>query len=226
MKTRLFFLGLSAVFCAVLAGCGKKVEPQFFPSAPVSGIRINGVVWASLNVDAPGTFADNPKDPGMYYQWGQKVGWSAANPAVPSDGTSEWIDYYSDAYNDDELPWPAENDPCPSGWRLPEMQDFAALCDTKSVTRETIGLTGGNGYSTFEGIKFTDKLTGRSMFLPVAGYRYNASLLEQINYVGLYWSSTPNGTDMGYAMSLVGSGASPAGSSPYYYGLSIRCVAK
>lgn len=32
------------------------------------GVEINGLIWATRNVDAPGTFAKNPEDYGMYYQ--------------------------------------------------------------------------------------------------------------------------------------------------------------
>ena len=40
-------------------------------------VVINGVRWATCNVDAPGNFAANPEDAGMFYQWNRKVGWSA-----------------------------------------------------------------------------------------------------------------------------------------------------
>ncbi|MDR1197516.1 MAG: hypothetical protein LBK94_00690, partial [Prevotellaceae bacterium] len=40
-------------------------------------VTINGVKWAACNVDAPGTFAANPEDAGMFYQWNRKVPWSS-----------------------------------------------------------------------------------------------------------------------------------------------------
>jgi hypothetical protein len=33
------------------------------------GVVINGVKWATRNVDAPGTFAESPQAAGMFYQW-------------------------------------------------------------------------------------------------------------------------------------------------------------
>jgi len=34
-----------------------------------AGVIINGIKWATRNVDMPGTFAANPEDAGMFYQW-------------------------------------------------------------------------------------------------------------------------------------------------------------
>jgi len=42
--------------------------------AQETGVVINGVTWATRNVDAPGTFVANTKDAGMFYQWNSKVG--------------------------------------------------------------------------------------------------------------------------------------------------------
>ncbi|MDR1757419.1 MAG: hypothetical protein LBR51_00445 [Bacteroidales bacterium] len=38
------------------------------------GITINGVTWATCNVDVPGTFIDKPSDFGMFYQWNRTMG--------------------------------------------------------------------------------------------------------------------------------------------------------
>ena len=34
-----------------------------------AGVEINGVIWATRNLDAPGTFAQNPHDAGMFFEW-------------------------------------------------------------------------------------------------------------------------------------------------------------
>ena len=79
-----------------------KIKPLFFATAllwggvgvaqaqtnlhsenPFSeGVLINGVRWATSNVDMPGTFAANPEDAGLFYQWGSNVGWSSTDPCV------------------------------------------------------------------------------------------------------------------------------------------------
>ena len=36
------------------------------------GVVINGVRWATRNVDMPGTFAETPESLGMLFQWNRK----------------------------------------------------------------------------------------------------------------------------------------------------------
>ena len=45
-----------------------------------AGVVINGIKWATRNIDAPGTFSVNPESLGMLYQWNKKIGWSSSNP--------------------------------------------------------------------------------------------------------------------------------------------------
>ena len=43
------------------------------------GVEINGIIWATRNVDAPNTFVDKPEDYGNYYLWEE------AKNVCPSD---------------------------------------------------------------------------------------------------------------------------------------------
>ncbi len=47
-------------------------------------VLINGVLWATRNVDAPGTFAASPESTGMFYQWNSRIAWSASGEKVPA----------------------------------------------------------------------------------------------------------------------------------------------
>ncbi len=40
------------------------------------GVEINGITWATSNVDASGTFAQKPEDAGKLYQWNRSVAYS------------------------------------------------------------------------------------------------------------------------------------------------------
>ena len=152
------------------------------------GVVINGVKWASRNVDAPGTFAATPESAGMFYQWNRKTGWSMTDPLVNSDGGTVW-----DRTMPEGTAWEATNDPSPPGWRVPGLEEFKALLDTVKVYSEEAILNGVNG------IRFTDKNNGNSIFLPKAGYRSqrvtgNTILLSAGNY-GHYWSSSQDFRD-------------------------------
>jgi hypothetical protein len=70
---------------------GQKTEIQTNrKKTQQKGVLINGVIWATSNVDAPGTFAKNPEDTGMFYQWNRKIGWSTSDPMTNSDGGTTW----------------------------------------------------------------------------------------------------------------------------------------
>jgi uncharacterized protein (TIGR02145 family)/uncharacterized repeat protein (TIGR02543 family) len=144
-----------------------------------NGVAINGIVWATSNVDAPGAFAASPEEAGMFYQWNKKTGWSSSDPLASSDG-SLW---------DNSIPsvtteWETANDPCPSGWRVPSYTELVSLYNS------------GHTWETQNGIE--GNIFGQApntIFMPAAGDReYSAGNLESVGYVGRYWGST--GTDI------------------------------
>jgi uncharacterized protein (TIGR02145 family) len=185
-----------------------KVEPE-------QGVEINGVVWATRNVDAVGTFAAKPEDPGMFYQWNRKKAWPSTGATVPG-----W-----DATNSTGATWETANDPCPNGWRMPIREEIEKLIDTKKVNDEWILVNGVSGR------RFIDQTTSRSIFFPAVGLRsYDEGELFYAGLVGYYWSSTDyySGTDMNgtnaYALSFSGVYTSPNSNAHFPYGLSVRCV--
>ena len=179
-----------------------------FNSYGQEGVMINGVKWATCNVDAPGTFAAKPEYPGMFYQWNRKKGWPAGGHVTG------WDDITSTGTT-----WEKANDPSPIGWRVPTLEEIQSLLDTDKVTNERI--TQG-----MPGIKFTDKATNASIFLPAAGYRYyNAGELYYAGSVGIYWNSTQYGSFYAYNLRFSNFGADWS----YYlrrYGFSVRSVAE
>lgn len=124
--------------------------------AQEEGVEINGVIWATRNVGVPNTFADNPEDYGMLYQWNSTVGWNATGYAVSSDG-SPWDSSWTGNGNN-LVTW--DNNVCPAGWRVPKPEEFISLSE---ATGEWITQNGVNGY------RFTDG--DNSIFLPAAGNR-------------------------------------------------------
>jgi uncharacterized protein (TIGR02145 family) len=137
-------------------------------------------MWATRNVAAPGHFADNAYDAGMFYQWNRKIGWSTTDPLTSSDG-SAW-----DSTASDDDTWEAANDPSPEGWRVPTKAEFATLLDASKVT----GV--GTIQSGVEGFLFTDIATGKTLFLRAAGWRSSneGGALKDVGTEGYYWSST------------------------------------
>jgi uncharacterized protein (TIGR02145 family) len=218
MRTKLFLLG--TLTALMLAGCDKPQDGQNpDPKTTDPGVVINGIKWATCNVDQPGTFASTPQSPGMFYQWGRKTGWSATDPMKAYDANGEipgatWDDTY---YEGDE--WLAENDPCPEGWRVPTKEDFAKLCDKTNVDR--IWSASPAGYT------FTDKATGNSVFFPASGYRnYATGVLSTVGSGGSYWSALPNSTTNGYNLNFNSSNVNPVNNNNRSNGFSVRPVAE
>lgn len=159
------------------------------------GIYLNGVVWAERNVDAPGTFVSAPEEVGMLYKWGSKVGWSSTDPVSNTAGATAW-----DASSiDGTTSWPEADDPCPTGWRLPTLNDMVlmtfylpwnpGMIDNKSVVWTMDEVNG------VRGVRFTNmKVPEASVFFPTNGYRWGTSgALMGTNDLDLaisfYWAS-------------------------------------
>jgi len=146
------------------------------------GVVINGVTWATRNVDAPGTFAASPESSGMFYQWNRKTAWAATG------SVSGW-----DATIPEGTLWKKDNDPSPNGWRVPTYGELQSLFDEKYVTSQW---TNQNGV---KGRKFTDKATGNSLFFPAAGYRDGSNGIFYSTDMGFYWSNTSVGSSKVHA---------------------------
>jgi uncharacterized protein (TIGR02145 family) len=182
--------------------------------AQETGVVINGVTWATRNVDMPGTFTENPEDVGMYYKWNSKVGWTLE--CVPSDGTSIW-----NSTPNGGAEWENENNPCPEGWRVPTREEFQLLCNTTNVINIWDTENGVNGR------RFTDITNSTfSIFLPVTGLRnYFDGTFDYISTHGLYWSSSVNGTGSArYNLNFSGASFTPENSHNSADGLCVRCV--
>ena len=176
-----------------------------------TSVKINGVVWATCNVDTPGTFTARPIDAGKLYQWNRKIAWS------PTGKLTDW---------DNTVPkgtkWEKANDPCPAGWRVPTSDDIKTLFEAEKVVNEW----------TLYGRKFTDKATGNSIFLPALGYIQDGKFYNDYRSAK-YWSSTQHDlTDKLYACVLC---IMPGAHSEMAYwsngysrndGYNIRCVAE
>jgi len=198
----------------IVSSCKKeKEEDPDLPKPPeMGGIVINGVRWATCNVDMPGTFAAHPEDAGMFYQWNRKVGWSSTNPLVNSDGGTTWDNTYPPVPPDNI--WAQENDPCPLGWRVPTLEELRSLEKAKHYYGELNGVSGRF---------FGDN--NKRLFLPAVGYRdviAGALLLVKDGY---YWGSTVNSQTFNAHGMGFDSTKLWIGSDKRIYGFCVRCVA-
>ena len=163
------------------------------------GVVINGVRWATRNVDVSGTFVAFPESIGMFFQWNRRRGWTAKSRFVLG-----W---------DNSIPsgdtWTGANNPCPAGWRIPTQAELQRLRDAGSTWTVRNGVNG--------------RLFGTApnqIFLPAAGWRGNNRSIDNIGTSGNYWSSEyAHGLSFGRNGTSIGILFRPIG-------FSIRCVAE
>jgi len=175
----------------------------------IDGVVINGIKWATRNVDKPGTFAAKPEDPGMFYQWNSKKAW-----AVTGDAT-DW---------DDALPegdtWERLNDPSPEGWRIPTLDELKKLSDPDKVSIEWTTRNGINGR------KSTDKATGHTLFMPAVGSLNYFGRLSFADMDGYYWCSWESDAYSAYGLDFNVNNNTVWLNYSRILGLSVRAVAE
>jgi len=220
------------------------------PSTIDKGVVINGVRWATRNLDVGGKFVANPTDYGALYQWGRKADGheSRTSPRYPSDDTSSENGTVSgtalDANGQVKTTHAAygrfiKTNATPYDWRSP--QD-AALWNAGTETTpvktandpcpagwrlptktELESLGAGTWQSSPAGRKFGSG--DNTLFLPAAGYRFNDGTLYIAGSNGYYWSSAVGGSNNSYYL-VFNSGNAYLDLSYRYVGFSCRCVAE
>ena len=191
----------------------------------------SGTLWATCNVGAEkpedyglyfawGDTIGYAKDESYTFNWknykwmtpGQS-GWQYVTKYTTSDGEKSGCWYNGDTYvgttvdgvtykNLTELL--PEDDAATanwgSGWRMPTRQEQEDLRNSAYCTwtwKTNYNGSGVNGYEV------KSKSNGNSIFLPAAGYRYDASLRYEGSY-GDYWSSSlyTSSSDYAYILSF------------------------
>ena len=134
----------------------------------------SGTLWATCNIGS-----NKPEDWGDYFAWGETSGYKAGKTDF------SWKTYtYSG--NSTELPISADAAYVNWGkqWRMPTLDQFEELCNSKYTKKSYIVLNGVNG------LKITSKTNGNSIFLPSAGY-YDGTQFKYIEgTIGEYWTRT------------------------------------
>lgn len=182
-------------------------------NVPENGELINGVIWAKSNVDAPRTFAATPESHGKFYKYSRDCAWQTTGGAPKSSCGYAWT--YSTNVGWDS----GQQDPSPSGWRVPTHEELKTLVDTTKVDQVWD--------DSKKGLFFTDKISGANIFLPAVGLLDGAGMLSSQGKNCYYWSSTQKiGSSDGYNLIRTSnSGIAIIGSSSYF-AFSVRPVAK
>ena len=202
----------------------------------------SGLKWAKCNVGA-----NNPQDYGLHFAWAETTTKSRYNW-----GTYQWMEFgrsdwdyitkytFADGYTDGR--WYNGNTFMGDGWLGVEHRDYASYGYADDAARQ---IWGGKwrtptaaewtwlrenctwSWTTLSGVNgmlVTSNINGNQIFLPAAGYRYNADLLDSGSY-GYYWSSSLFEAKSYFATSVYfsNSGVFP-GWDQRFFGQSVRPV--
>lgn len=186
----------------------------------------DGKCWMDRNLGATQVAASSTDANayGYYYQWGRAGdGHQLSNSATTSinadsdtPGHANFI-IESDSPYDWRVPqspneatlWAGanggSNNPCPAGWHVPTRSEWVTVAGYFSPQTSV-----GAFNSTLK--------------LSLAGFRVNFGVgLDARGSYGLYWSSSPSGTDTSY-LNFSSEGVSPEATNPRAFGGSVRCV--
>ena len=175
--------------------------PSLPPNRFDEGVVISGIRWATRNVDMPGTFADNPTDAGMLYQWGSRIGWSSTDPLINSNGGTRWF-----GVGIVSSEWEAQNDPCPIGWRVPTQEEVHTLARAARARVTRDGISG-----TLHGT------APNQLFKPLVNSRRGMDGSINPLYPS-FWTATASDVGSGWAITHFGSHL------PGMTALAIRCI--
>ena len=105
-------------------------------------------------------------------------------------------------------------------WRMPTATEFQELYD--NTTNEWVEDYNGSGVN---GMKFTSKTNGKSIFFPASGHANGTGVINRGSYGG-YWSSSlhPSYSRNGLYLYFNSGYIYPQFSSYRYYGFCVRSV--
>ena len=192
----------------------------------------SGLKWASANIGA-----SMPEEAGLYFGWGETVGYqyksghsfswtshfsSLGSSASSSSDCGKALDPFKDIVNnakDPEVHLPTSNDAATAvmggTWRMPTYDDYVELLDNCTYASKV-----QNGVP---GVQLVSKTNGNSIFFPFAGY-ISGTNRYSFNYDGELWTSSPSSIYGAKILKLYDTVPSKYDSNSRYYGLPIRAV--
>jgi uncharacterized protein (TIGR02145 family) len=134
---------------------------------------------------------------GSYYQWNRKA--SVASVYTGEGAISGW-----NTMNPTGTTWETANNPCPSGYRVPTLDEWNGVVDASLNPQIKVGTDWMDSSTNFT----TGRMFGNALYLPAAGSRDSGNgQSDGRGNTGYYWSSTQYSLAFAYNMHLGNSGA-------------------
>lgn len=194
----------------------------------------SGTLWAKVNVGA-----NSETDNGLYFQWGDTVGYIKNQVGRGEEQKSFGLADYKynksrtnlvsastmTKYNaDDGLTVLLESDDAAvanmgGSWRMPTEEEYQELLD--NTTNKWVDDYNGSGVN---GRLFTSKVNSRTLFFPTSGFFFNGNVYY-VGSSGDFWCSSLGTSNVLYGRSLnFCSGNCNVGNGSRYGGRPVRGV--
>ena len=187
----------------------------------------SGLKWAKCNVGAT-----SEADYGSYFQWGDIEDKSNSDYSWESykycNGTYKTLTKYctNSSYGtvDNKTTLETVDDAATQimggDWRMPTATEFQELYD--NTTNEWVEDYNGSGVN---GIKFTSKTNGKSIFFTASGHASGTGVYDRGSY-GYYWSSSlhPSSSNLGLDLRFNSGYINPQNYLNRYCGFCVRSV--
>ena len=177
----------------------------------------SGLKWATCNVGA-----SNPQDYGLYFAWGETVGYTDADVAAgvrTFNQASYKAGSAASISTDLTLEQDAAHVNLGGNWRMPTKAECQELID--NTTQTWTNDYNGTGVA---GKVFTSKVNGKLVFFPAAGVCVNSSV-DLVGSYGDYWSASWDVSIRAWRLRF-DSGSQNLNNYYRYYGHSVRGVFK
>jgi uncharacterized protein (TIGR02145 family) len=136
---------------------------------------------------------------------------------------------WGDGSTNEDMP-KTVNDPCPPGWKVPSMKQWASIFrDDVVANYAENGLPPTAATANTWTWTTSGYMIGSSLFLPVADYRWpNTGLLDSKDNDSFYWSTSLayDGTPQVYYLWFDHTQVAPATVYDRGYAFSVRCIAE
>lgn len=173
----------------------------------------SGTLWAEANVGA-----ENPEDGGLFFSWGNVIGYSSTDGYVFNDTNYQLT---SGAALSGDIPQSVEYDAALANmgapWMLPNQTQITELIDNTDSERVTV-----NGMVCIKCMKKTDHSV--YILLPIPGYVYNSSTPADVGASSGYWTTTYNSSAYAKDLSIGYSSVSTNHNGTRAIGLPLRAV--
>lgn len=232
------YLDATDIKRTIMAIRSVKDDPNYPLETTDKGVVINGVTWATRNIDAPGTFANSSRAYSKIYQWNRIKAWRE-NEYYMNTGYDP-LEGWDKSYSNSTI-WEKVNDPSPEGWSIATKEDFESLLNKDKVDRYIYSGVGNSQGTGFNGILFRDKDTGNTVWFPANGDISQLGYERSINFDGNYYSSSPyyskeelalglnnlpEHNNAAYAFVFLNGSEMKVTSRFRNYGFTLRCVKK